>query len=154
MEVRVFSPEDLLIYLCAHGTKHRWMKLKWIADVAAHVRSQVIDWSVVEKRAKRLGCMRMVHLGLLLASALLNLKIDESSLVDGNRSRSVQAMARQVCSEWLFRDPDADDSPVLDVFLFHVKERDRWRDRWPYIKHHLQLWFDSALTRSQTQVET
>src|SRR5690606_24325915 len=27
--VRVLAPEDLLIYLCAHGTKHRWSKIKW-----------------------------------------------------------------------------------------------------------------------------
>lgn len=139
--VRTLAPEDLFIYLCTHGTKHRWMRLKWIADVAAFIQSQPdLDWEVVMRRARRTGTARMVRLGGYLAHQLLEAPVPPNVLRAAQTSRTVRAMAARICDEWLFREPDAPHTPDWDVFWFHVKERERWRDRWPYIKHHLKLW--------------
>ena len=32
--VQGLAPEDLLIVLCVHGSKHAWEQLKWVCDVA------------------------------------------------------------------------------------------------------------------------
>lgn len=139
--VRTLAPEDLFIYLCTHGTKHRWMRLKWIADVAAFIQSQPdLEWEVVMRRARRTGTARMVRLGGYLAHQLLEAPVPPNVLRAAQTSRTVRAMAARICDEWLFREPDAPRTPDWDVFWFHVKERERWRDRWPYIKHHLKLW--------------
>ena len=139
--VRTLAPEDLFIYLCMHGTKHRWMRLKWIADVAAFIQSQPdLDWEVVAHRARRTGTARMVRLGCYLAHQLLSAPVPSDVLQAAKSSGVVHAMAARICDEWLFREPDAPRTPDWEVFLFHVKERERWRDRWPYIKHHLKLW--------------
>lgn len=143
--VRTLAPEDLFIYLCAHGTKHRWMKLKWIADVAEFVRSYPkLDWSALQQRAERLGCQRMLRLGCYLAHELLDAPIPASVLQAARGSQVVRSMGRQVCTDWLFREPEAPNSSELEVFRFHLKERERWRDRWPYVKHHLDLWLGLA----------
>src|SRR5262249_27396386 len=43
--VLTFSPEDLLVYLCAHGAKHAWERLIWIAGVAGLIhRHSTLGW--------------------------------------------------------------------------------------------------------------
>jgi hypothetical protein len=66
--VMTLSPEDLLIYLCAHGAKHVWEKLIWIVDVAALIhRHSYLDWGRVFDLAARHRCQRVLFLGLRLA---------------------------------------------------------------------------------------
>ena len=139
-EIRTLAPEDLLLYLCAHGTKHRWMRLKWIADIAQHIQAADLDWPQVEQRAQRLGLVRMLQLGLHLSDELLDRGGPTHLLKQAKEHRVVRSMARQVCMEWLFQDPYEAPTSDWDVFRFHLKERERWRDRWPYIKYHWKLW--------------
>ena len=74
--VRTLSPEDLLIYLCVHGTKHRWERLTWIADVAELVQSSGdIDWQTTIERSTALGSLRVVLLGLYLSHAVLGTRL-------------------------------------------------------------------------------
>jgi hypothetical protein len=69
--VMTLSPEDLLVYLCAHGAKHVWEKLIWIVDVARLInrRSTManLDWGRVYDLAARQRCERVLFLGLRLA---------------------------------------------------------------------------------------
>jgi hypothetical protein len=66
--VSTFSPEDLLLILCVHGSMHLWERLQWVCDVAEliHVRGQM-DWGRLMERATALGCRRALLLGLSLA---------------------------------------------------------------------------------------
>ncbi|HKQ78115.1 MAG TPA: nucleotidyltransferase family protein [Blastocatellia bacterium] len=62
------SPEDLLVYLCAHGAKHVWEKLIWIVDVAGLIhRHSNMDWDRVYELAVEQRCERVLFLGLRLA---------------------------------------------------------------------------------------
>lgn len=33
--LNTFPPDALFVYLCVHGAQHAWMRLKWLADIAA-----------------------------------------------------------------------------------------------------------------------
>ncbi|HEX5081935.1 MAG TPA: nucleotidyltransferase family protein [Blastocatellia bacterium] len=67
--VMTLSPEDLLVYLCAHGAKHVWEKLIWVVDVAGLIkRHSNLDWRRVYDLAARHRCERVLSLGLRLAS--------------------------------------------------------------------------------------
>lgn len=139
--VRALSPEDLLIYLCFHGTKHRWARLTWIADVAEVLQSSGdIDWQTTIKRSTTLGSLRMLLLGLYLSHAMLGTRLPSRVHRLLTKDQTVGKLATQVIEEWLFMEGDSDPSSELEVFWFHVQERERWRDRWPYIRHHLNLW--------------
>jgi len=71
-EVPCSPPEDLLLMLTAHGSRHRWERLSWVCDIAALLHAcPELDWDVVERRARVLGAVRMLDLGLLVASELL-----------------------------------------------------------------------------------
>jgi hypothetical protein len=39
-EIPTLGDEDLVQFLCAHGTKHRWASLGWVCDLAALVRAR------------------------------------------------------------------------------------------------------------------
>jgi hypothetical protein len=72
------SPEDNLVYLSAHGCKHRWSRLIWVCDIAALVDGTVsLNWSVVFKRAQELDASRMVRLAVYLAMTLLGCSLRE-----------------------------------------------------------------------------
>ena len=66
--VPTLSPEDLLLVLCVHGSKHRWERLAWICDVAELVnRHPRLDWDRVLESAAALRIRRLLDLGLRLA---------------------------------------------------------------------------------------
>jgi hypothetical protein len=90
------AAEDLLLFLCLHGTKHRWASLKWICDVAELVGSpEALDWGVVTRRAGALGGERMLRLGLLLAADLLGARPPEGA-GPPPADRAVRALGAEV----------------------------------------------------------
>ncbi len=75
-KVWTLAPEHLVLFLCAHGTKHLWQRLGWICDIARLIQVEPdIDWSEVFSQASRTHTSRMVSLGLLLASELLGAQL-------------------------------------------------------------------------------
>lgn len=62
--------EDLLLYLCEHGGKHGWFRLKWLADLPKVLDHRPLDWRALFARARALGCERSLQLGLTLAVQL------------------------------------------------------------------------------------
>jgi hypothetical protein len=70
-DVPALSTEDELILICIHGAKHFWERLMWIADVAALVTHQTVDWNRAMAAAREVQAERMLGVGLLLASNML-----------------------------------------------------------------------------------
>jgi len=80
-EVPALAMEDQLVYICVHGATHFWDRLSWIADVAALVTRQTgIDWQGVMETAKEVGAERMLHIGLRLATDMLNARLPDTVL--------------------------------------------------------------------------
>jgi putative nucleotidyltransferase-like protein len=73
--VSTLGPEDLMLFLCAHGAKHGWQTLSGVCDVAQAARTHQYDWEALTARAKSLGSLRILLLGVLLAHDLLGTSI-------------------------------------------------------------------------------
>jgi hypothetical protein len=72
------GPEDLLIVLCVHGSRHNWCRLVWILDVALLLRRHPdLDWGRVLQMAARFNCRRRLHVTLDLASSLFGVELPE-----------------------------------------------------------------------------
>lgn len=69
--VPALAPEDELVLICIHGAKHFWERLSYIADVAAFVSEQHLDWAKIRCSAMEVRAKRMLHLGLFLAREML-----------------------------------------------------------------------------------
>lgn len=145
--VRTLAPEDLLLMLCAHGSKHLWVRLSWIRDVAGLIAgSPGLCWELTFARAEREGATRMLNLGLLLARQLLAAELPEEVDRRVAGDRVARQLARQV-REYLFHPPDTPVSTLDDAALFYLRMRERWRDRIglgvsfaPALCHPLQSW--------------
>ncbi len=75
--VNIPSMEDYLLALCAHGTQHRWARLKWVCDLAELGRHTHINWEIVFQRAEAMQVTRMVIIGLRLAHEALDMTLPE-----------------------------------------------------------------------------
>jgi putative nucleotidyltransferase-like protein len=65
------SAEDLLLVLCCHGFTHEWERLIWICDVATLIgQRKDLDWNYLFRKSKRLGVLRIILVGLMLAGEL------------------------------------------------------------------------------------
>jgi hypothetical protein len=125
--VFTLSPEDLLLVLCVHNSKHRWERLGWICDIAELIERQTIDWDQVFERARRLGSERMLRLGLFLASDLLRAKLPPRIFAATRADPVVISLARRAV-DGLFAAADAPPHNVEDVG-FYFRARERLRDK-------------------------
>ena len=79
--IATFAPEDGLPLLCIHGSKDFWERISWIADVAEFVQAHPrLDWDQVIRRAESLRALRMLHLGLALATSFFGLLLPDELL--------------------------------------------------------------------------
>jgi hypothetical protein len=127
-KVMTLSPEDLLVYLCAHGGKHTWERLIWIADVAGLIhRHPSLDWDRVCDLAAGQRSERALFLGLRLArdltGASLPLEVEKLMRSDPESER----LAVKVV-EWLFPASGMTRSLAAQSFFFLRLQR-RWPDK-------------------------
>jgi len=51
------STENLLVYLCIHGSKDAWGNLEQVYSIAALLKkNKSLDWSFIKQRSKKWGC--------------------------------------------------------------------------------------------------
>ncbi|HEY9614633.1 nucleotidyltransferase family protein [Allocoleopsis sp.] len=124
-----FSPEDALLFLCVHGSKHCWERLQWVSDVAELLRTyQHINWEQVLEQSRLLGCERMLCLGLLLAHTLLETSLPEEIVLKIQSDPVTRSLFTQVRQQ-LF------DSSLgaFEEHLFRLKARERLVDKVRYL---------------------
>ncbi|MCM2357370.1 MAG: nucleotidyltransferase family protein [Geobacteraceae bacterium] len=68
----------LFLFLCDHGSKHKWSLLKWLSDIALLIAAGAIrDWDGLIALADRLGLRRMVVQGALLVHWLYGISLPQ-----------------------------------------------------------------------------
>jgi hypothetical protein len=113
--VRGLVPEDLLIILCVHGSKHAWERLKWVVDVAEVLRSQELNWKRIFSTATKWKGRRMVLLGLALANRLMEVPLPVNILNTIAADHEVTVLARRMPKSMLTHQQGIDehDGPAL-----------------------------------------
>lgn len=136
LRAQSLSPEDMLLLLCVHGSKHCWERLSWVCDVAEMVRAEGgLDWGVALARARRLKVERMVHVGLLLASDVLGADAPAHHLRGARRDAEAARLAAWVGGR-LSRRP-LEPLGETEEYRFVLRVRDAPGDRLRYFLHLL-----------------
>jgi hypothetical protein len=133
-QVLTFSPEDTLLLLSVHGSKHLWDRLSWIADIAAlmaHSRPDWRpDWPLILERARSWRVQRMLLLGVGLAARLLEAvppdEVAKCLQRDGVARRMIEKISRR------FFSPEKIQVGVLSRFAFRVRMRGPFTRGLPY----------------------
>ncbi len=130
--VSSLEPGDMLLMLCLHGDFHLWPSLGAVNDVAHLVQAQgPWDWPALIKRAEGLGLRRILLLGLSLAGELLSAPVPPKVAALADRDPEIQALRRQVLEKLFAR--NGNEPPLLETIRFHVRSRERFRDRLHYV---------------------
>lgn len=136
-DIPTLGIEDLVLYLCVHGTKDLWRRLGWLCDLAllanasAQPSSSIhIQWDVVLQKAQQHHLESMVGMSLALAENLLGLPLPADIKVlqmRPNHDALVQKMLNR-CAASL---PEPERSSHL-VERFHARLQclDHPKDRW------------------------
>ena len=96
-KVVCLSPEDMVVFLCVHGTSHNWANADTVLSVAGYIdRYPDLDWTLVEDLADRLDCRRMVRLGLFLARDLFDANLPRKVIREIENDQAVNVLAGQV----------------------------------------------------------
>ncbi len=133
LEVESLSPEDLLLSLCVHGTKHLWERLAWICDIAELVRARPqMNWQQLAERARNLRAERMLHLGLRLALDLLDAPLPAEIKSRVSSDTAAGELATQV-TERLFEGAEYSPAGLLKNMNFNLRARRDWRDKARYL---------------------
>lgn len=136
--VKSLSPEDLLLSLCVHGSKHLWERLAWICDVAELVKTRIdLNWSVLLERAASTGNDRMLFLGLYLANRLLNAPLPPHLKSKLAAESMVVSLANDV-SKRLFGGVGQTPISINQSLRFNWVVRTGWRSRLRYCRLLLQ----------------
>jgi putative nucleotidyltransferase-like protein len=120
-DVPALSPEDELILICIHGAKHFWEQLSYLADVAAFVSNQELDWARVRSSAEEVGGERMLKVGLRLAADVLGAPLPENVAALVRSDRAAGPLAGQIM-RWL---PAAGCGPpgIVERAMFRMRMR-------------------------------
>jgi len=136
-------PEDYLLILAAHASKHCWSALIWLADIVAllRVHGETIHWTRLLDRAAKAGGERQLLLALRLARDVLRADLPDavvrrfdahpaldSLVADVERSLFVSVQQRSFQGSF----------GVIRGGLFYARTRERMRDRVPHLVYLLK----------------
>lgn len=118
--VMSLAPEMLLQYLCVHGTKHLWSRLKLITDVAMLIQSRPDwNWQRVLSNARENHLERPLLLGLHLARDLLGADVPLTVLRGAWTPDRIQLAQADVTNRlW---DASEREPGSLESFAFYLR---------------------------------
>lgn len=132
-EVKSPSPEDLLLALTVHGTKHLWERIAWVCDLAEIVRSNPsLNWEYLFESARELKIDRMLRFALALTERLLGISLPHETPLSSEAAKSSldEVIARE------FED-DGSRTGLKSNIDFNLSLREGARERLRYLRYIL-----------------
>ena len=125
-QMMTFAPEELLLYLCAHGAKHCWANLGWIVDVAWLTHQyRSWNWDLLIQQARAQKIERILLLGLLLAHDLLGASIPAEVEQQIRADESLQGLAAKVGEQLLLATEPTHSMAAQLGFYFSLQSKPR-----------------------------
>lgn len=121
-------PEDMLLVLCTHGSKHCWDRLSLVCDLAQFISTQPeTDWTAVLERATRTGSRRRLLWGLLLEWDMLGVPVPREVSVSAAADSRLMPLVAEARRRILCAQPAAFGND--ERWSTHLRMMERRRDR-------------------------
>lgn len=131
--VNTFGPGQLLLVLCINGAKDCWQRLDRVCDIAALLeRYPVMNGSRLLSNAQKIGCARILLLGLRLAADLLGARPPADLVALMQRDPAVQSLAARAAARLFVPCHDEVEAAGAWKAIFHLQMRERLHDRLGY----------------------
>jgi len=96
-EVACLSDEDMVVYLCVHGSSEGWINLGAVLCLAEYIKQHPdLDWDQVLALAGILRSNRMLFLGLFLARDLFGAALPEIVAMRMKNDRQVPGLVARI----------------------------------------------------------
>ena len=110
--LRTLADEPLFAYLCVHGARCNWNRLKWLADVGAFLSNRSEAEVVrLHEAATAYGVGRCASVALLLCRRLFGLALKQELATSLEQDPIVRALANNVLAGLSHREGTADPEP-------------------------------------------
>lgn len=126
-EVETLGDDDLLLVLCAHGAKHRWKRLEWVAALAELLRAGRGDVQAALRHADRVHARRTMRLGLSLAHRLLDAPLDPAVTREIEDDPRLPALEAEAEARMFGPEPEGEETAAN--LRFNLRARDSAGDR-------------------------
>lgn len=134
VSIPCFHPEDVLLILCVHGSKHCWELLGWICDFAAFVHVHAdLDWPRLDRRAQELGCDRMLSIGLSLSHELLGVPFPEDISESPHKALDLNRIKAQIYQRCFAETQQVASDSNWEKVILHLRLLDRFQDQMAYL---------------------
>jgi hypothetical protein len=132
--VPTLADNDLFLALCAHGAKHRWARLEWLASAAALAARAGLNLRALALRAGEAGARRTLLLALHLAGTTLGLPVPPPLAEAAEADPEVPSLAEEARGLW-FAPIEAEESTAANLrFNYRLcdgrADRARYAARW------------------------
>jgi len=127
------APEDELLYLCLHGSKEAWYKIKWLADLAFFIQAHPhLNWPIIWQRAKENGTLRVTALALYILQQLFPaVPVGDLELLKKHTDKQVIRLAKPILNQLLGGTVIPPPDFRLSIYRFRLRER--WIDKTGYV---------------------
>jgi hypothetical protein len=123
---------ETLVVLCAHGTKHGWSQLKWLADIDRLVRNgTAVRWDQALALARRAKSQRALLLGLNLSRQLCATPLGTEVIAKIEKDRVVMQLTENVM-DGLFSVRKC-PGQAFQGYAFYLKTRDNAGDKFSQV---------------------
>jgi hypothetical protein len=147
-EVLGLSPEDLLMILCLHGSKHCWERLGWICDIAEVLRANPdLNWEQIFATSAAIDSSRALLLGLELARNLLGAQLPAPVLEAIDADRRIRRVSHLIQRTLFDRTRKLG---LLEKARIFFMTQEHLRNRLP----HLAYSFNKAVTPNQADTNS
>ncbi|MFT6136958.1 MAG: hypothetical protein ACJARP_000509 [Vicingaceae bacterium] len=122
--INCLSETHLLLYLCAHGSKHQWSLLYWLLEVATLTQKVKYDWEKILKESQELGVYRALVQGLILIELLFNLpahKVIKEHYQENEIIQKLVELSREIIMEEVSFSQKTSVSNYLKILKYKLK---------------------------------
>lgn len=88
-------PEELVIYVAAHGAKHKWEKLYWLLDFYRLCKGLNVDWQAVLNTAEKQDLKAVVLQAIVLCRTVFEQEFLSSIKLDEQQCSRVQILVSE-----------------------------------------------------------
>lgn len=96
--VPVLADEDCLFYLCLHGSRHRWFRLRWLQDIYRFFLTGRVNWNKIKAVADK-SQLTILHQAMILIAVFFNSAVPESIHAELLADKKAVKLARTVINE-------------------------------------------------------
>lgn len=130
-KINCLGIEDLLFFLCTHGTKHLWKRLEYVTSISELIKkNHKIDWEYLLGAADRQGCRRMVLLGLFLSNQIYAATLPLKILSNIEKDKQIDDLAQKIINFYQTGEPICSGfTDNIDLSFFQLIVRDSLKAR-------------------------